>query len=242
MAELNIRPPSGSRKNKRIAGRGNSGYRGGTSGKGDKGQNARSGGGVRPGFEGGQMPLYRRIPRKGFSNYPFKKSYDVVNVGTLDKKYKDGETVTLETLKEKKIIKKKFADVKILGVGELSKKLTVEVDKVSGPAREKIEKAGGSVAGAPPVEEAAKAEKPAKTEKTEKPAKAEKTEKPAKAEKAEKPAKAEKTEKPAKAEKTEEPAKAAEPKKAEEPQKAEAKEEKAQEESKEEEKGSVDGE
>jgi len=147
MAEMEIRPPKGSRKAKRISGRGPGGRRGATAGKGDKGQNSRSGGGVRPGFEGGQMPLYRRIPIKGFSNYPFKKTYEVVNVGVLENKYADGETVSLETLKEKRVIKKKFAAVKLLGNGELSKKLTVELEKVSKSAREKIEKAGGTVVG-----------------------------------------------------------------------------------------------
>jgi len=147
MADMDIRPPSGSRKQKRIAGRGNSARRGGKAGKGDKGQNSRSGGGVRPGFEGGQMPLYRRIPRKGFSNFPFKKEYVVVNVSTLDKKFADGETVSAETLVEKRIVKSKSDKVKILGNGELSKKLTVEVEAISRQAREKIEKAGGSVTG-----------------------------------------------------------------------------------------------
>ena len=147
MADMEIRPPSGSRKTKKIAGRGYSARRGVKAGKGDKGQNSRSGGGVRPGFEGGQMPLYRRIPRKGFSNYPFKREYDVINVSTLEKKYSDGETVSVETLKEKRILKKKFASVKILGEGELSKKLTVDIAAVSAAAKEKIEKAGGSVVG-----------------------------------------------------------------------------------------------
>jgi len=161
MADLHIRPPAGSRKTKRISGRGPGGRRGATAGKGDKGQNARSGGGVRPGFEGGQMPLYRRIPRKGFSNYPFKKMYDVVNTGTLDRRFADGEVVTIESLKEKKIVKKKFADVKILGGGDLTKKLTVEISNVSRAAREKIEKAGGTVVAAAPAEEKAAEEKSA---------------------------------------------------------------------------------
>jgi large subunit ribosomal protein L15 len=156
MADMEIRPPSGSRKSKRIAGRGNSARRGVKAGKGDKGQNSRSGGGVRPGFEGGQMPLYRRIPRKGFSNYPFKKLYDVVNVGTLDAKFADGDTVTIEALKEKRVVKKKFASVKILGEGELNKKLTVSVDAVSASAKEKIEKAGGALAGKPAAADDAK--------------------------------------------------------------------------------------
>ncbi|MBT3274155.1 MAG: 50S ribosomal protein L15 [Spirochaetales bacterium] len=145
MADMDIRPPSGSRKNKRIVGRGSGARRGATSGRGDKGQNSRSGGGVRPGFEGGQMPLYRRIPRKGFSNYPFKKTHDVVNLDVLNAKYGDGETVNIVTLKEKGIVKKKKPLVKILGRGELDKKLTVEISAVSAQAKEKIEKAGGTI-------------------------------------------------------------------------------------------------
>ena len=145
MGDMDIRPPEGSRKNKRIVGRGNSGRRGARAGKGNKGQNSRAGGGVRPGFEGGQMPLYRRIPRKGFSNSPFKREYEIVNVSTLEKRYANGETVSLETLKEKRIIKKRSTAVKILGEGELAKKLTVEITTVSAQATAKIEKAGGTV-------------------------------------------------------------------------------------------------
>ncbi len=152
MADMDIRPPAGSRKPKRVAGRGNSGRRGGKVGKGDKGQNSRSGGGVRPGFEGGQMPLYRRLPRKGFTNSRFKREYDVVNVRTLQKKYADGETVSVKTLVEKRIIKKRSGQVKILGEGELTKKLAVEIEAVSNQAREKIEKAGGTVTAAKPVD------------------------------------------------------------------------------------------
>jgi len=147
MADMEIRPPSGSRKSKRVAGRGSAGRRGARAGKGNKGQNSRAGGGVRPGFEGGQMPLYRRIPQKGFSNSPFKREFEVVNVSILEKKYADGETVSLETLREKRIIKKKMLSVKILGEGEITKKLTVEVGNVSAPARAKIEEAGGTVVG-----------------------------------------------------------------------------------------------
>lgn len=142
MAEL--KAPKGAHKKKRIVGRGNGG-KGGTCGRGDKGQNARSGGGVRPGFEGGQMPLYRRIARKGFSNAPFKKEYCVINVGDLNKKFEDGETVNLESLVGKKLVKAKTRLVKILGNGNLTKKLTVDIEAVSSGARKKIEEAGGSV-------------------------------------------------------------------------------------------------
>lgn len=140
-----IRVPKGATKKKRVVGRGNGSTRGGTSGRGSNGQNARSGGGVRPGFEGGQMPLYRRIARRGFSNYPFKVEYKSVNLRELEEKFADGETVNLETLKEKGIIKGKNNKVKILGDGEITKKLTVDVEKVSAGAKEKIEKAGGNI-------------------------------------------------------------------------------------------------
>ena len=140
-----IRPPDGAKKKKRIAGRGASGYRGSKAGKGDKGQNARSGGGVRPGFEGGQMPLYRRIPRRGFNNFVFQKAYEIVNISDLNKKFTDGDTVNLDTLREKRIVKKKRARVKVLGQGEINIKLIIAVDAISAQAREKIVQAGGTV-------------------------------------------------------------------------------------------------
>ena len=96
MGEMLLRAPKGARKNKRRIGRGPSSGKGGTSGKGHKGQKARSGGGVRPGFEGGQMPLYRRIARRGFSNFPFKKKYQIVRLDSLNK-FSDGDTVTLDS-------------------------------------------------------------------------------------------------------------------------------------------------
>ena len=151
MAERILRAPKGATKKMTRVGRGDSAGRGSTCGRGHKGQNARSGGGVRPGFEGGQMPLYRRIARKGFSNYPFKKEFIILNLESLERNYSDGDTVSMETLKEKKLIKKTSPDVKILGKGELTKKLTVEVEKISKSAREKIEKAGGKVAAAPEI-------------------------------------------------------------------------------------------
>ena len=148
MADRKLKPPAGSTKTKRIVGRGNGSGRGGTSGRGSNGQNSRSGGGVRLGFEGGQMPLFRRIARRGFSNYPFKKHFEVVNVGELEKRFESGETVTLDALRRKRLISKGNTDVKILGNGELTKSLTVDVPKVSASAAEKIVKAGGSVIGA----------------------------------------------------------------------------------------------
>ena len=136
-----LKPAAGSTHRKKIIGRGIGSGTGKTSGKGHKGQKARSGGGVRPGFEGGQMPLYRRLPKRGFNNI-FAKKYVSVNVEVLDK-FNDGDEVTAETLLEKNIISKKLDGVKLLGRGEVTKKLTVKVAKLSASAKEKIEKAGG---------------------------------------------------------------------------------------------------
>jgi large subunit ribosomal protein L15 len=145
MSVNQLRAPVGASKKKNIVGRGRSSGSGKTSGKGHKGQKARSGGGVRTGFEGGQMPLYRRVAARGFSNYPFKTEYVVVNLSSLEKLYKDGETVNLETLVQKGLVKKSEKLVKILGVGELKRKLDVNVPAISASAKEKIEKAGGKV-------------------------------------------------------------------------------------------------
>ena len=112
-----------------------------TSGKGHKGQNARSGGGVRPGFEGGQMPLYRRLPKRGFKNI-FAKQYVTINVSELER-FDNGTEVTAELLKETGVVSKTLDGIKILGRGELTKNLTVKVAKFSASATEKIEKAGG---------------------------------------------------------------------------------------------------
>ena len=136
-----LKPAAGSTHRKKIVGRGIGSGVGKTSGKGHKGQNARSGGGVRPGFEGGQMPLYRRLPKRGFTNI-FAKKYVSVNVEVLDK-FNDGDEVTAESLLQKGIISKTLDGVKILGRGEVTKKLTVKVAKISESAKEKIEKAGG---------------------------------------------------------------------------------------------------
>ena len=114
-----------------------------TSGKGHKGAKARSGGGKRPGFEGGQMPLTRRLPKRGFTNI-YRKEYATVNVSALEC-FENGATVNVEALVEAGLIKKTLDGVKILGGGELSKKLTVNVDKVTESAKEKIEAAGGKV-------------------------------------------------------------------------------------------------
>ena len=148
MAEYNpiLSAPQGANKKPKRVGRGSSSGLGSTAGKGNKGQQSRSGGKTYVGFEGGQMPLYRRIAHKGFSNYPFKKEYVCINVELLEAKYNDGETVDKASLVAKGFISGKAESlVKILGNGDITKKLTVNVDKVSASAKAKIEKAGGSV-------------------------------------------------------------------------------------------------
>lgn len=141
----NLKVPAGAKKKRQIAGRGSGSGRGGYSGRGRNGQNARSGGGVRLGFEGGQMPLYRRLARRGFSNADFREEYQTVNLRDFTDRYSDGDTVDLDSLKAKKLIKKNVTKVKVLGNGELSIKLTVKVDMVSAGAKSKIEAAGGKV-------------------------------------------------------------------------------------------------
>lgn len=138
-----LKPAKGSRKSLKRVGRGMSSGSGKTSGRGHKGQNARSGGGVRIGFEGGQMPLYRRIPKRGFTNI-FAKEIVEVNVNRLNV-FEDGTEVTESLLKERGIISKTLDGVKILGNGELEKALTIKVSRVSKSAKEKIEAAGGKV-------------------------------------------------------------------------------------------------
>ena len=148
MAEYNpvLTAPVGANKKRKIVGRGSSSGLGTTAGKGNKGAQSRSGT-PQPyvGFEGGQMPLYRRIAQRGFSNYPFKVEYDVVNLCDIEAKYADGETVSKETLIAKNLVKSKKSLVKVLGTGDITKKVTVSVDKISKTAKEKVEKAGGSV-------------------------------------------------------------------------------------------------
>ena len=137
-----LRPSEGAFKTSKRLGRGTGSGLGKTSGKGHKGQNARSGGGVRPGFEGGQLPLFRRLPKRGFSNAMFKVEYATINVSDLEK-FEDGAVGTPELLKETGIIKKQLAGVKVLGNGNLTKKLTVKASKFSASAVEKIEAIGG---------------------------------------------------------------------------------------------------
>ena len=136
-----LKPAEGSKFTSKRVGRGIGSGTGKTSGKGHKGQNARSGGGVRPGFEGGQMPLYRRLPKRGFTNI-FAKQYVAINVSDLEK-FENGTEVTAELLKEAGVVSKTLDGIKVLGRGELTKKLTVKVAKFSASAVEKIENAGG---------------------------------------------------------------------------------------------------
>ncbi len=139
-----MKPAEGEKKAVKRLGRGIGSGTGKTSGKGHKGQWARSGGGVRPGFEGGQMPLTRRLPKRGFYNY-FKKQYAIINVSDLEK-FENGATVNIDILFEAKIIGRKEADgLKVLGNGTLTKKLNVEAAKFTATAKEKIEKAGGKI-------------------------------------------------------------------------------------------------
>ena len=142
MAQINA--PYGANRKKTIVGRGAS-SKGRACGRGHDGQNSRSGGGVRLGFESGQMPLYRRIARRGFSNCPFKVTYEAVSLSRLDELFADGEAVTLEALKAKGVVKGKDVQVKVLNNGEVTRKLNLEGIKVSAAAKEAIEKAGGSV-------------------------------------------------------------------------------------------------
>ncbi len=137
-----LSPAAGSSKKAWRKGRGPGSGNGKTAGKGHKGQNARSGGGVRPGFEGGQIPLYRRLPKRGFTNDMFKKVYAIINVEALDT-FDDGDVVSMEALLEKGIIKKELSGLKVLGRGEITKKLTVKAAIFSASAKEKIEAAGG---------------------------------------------------------------------------------------------------
>jgi len=178
MQDFDLHAPEGANKRKRIIGRGQGSGRGTTAGKGNKGQKSRSGGKTYVGFEGGQMPLFRRLAQRGFSNYPFKKVFQIVNLKEIDKRYSDGEVVDETSLYDKGLIKgsrrlrdgtksgavKATIPVKILGDGDLTKKLVFKLSAISASAREKILKAGGDpgteVSAAPAA--AAKSKKSAK--------------------------------------------------------------------------------
>ena len=137
-----LSPQEGSTQEKFRKGRGAGSGNGKTAGKGHKGQNARSGGGVRPGFEGGQLPLYRKLPKRGFNNYRFGKKYAVINVQSLNK-FNNGDVVDCEALLAQGIINNCFDGVKVLGEGEIAKALTVKAAVFSAQAKEKIEAVGG---------------------------------------------------------------------------------------------------
>jgi large subunit ribosomal protein L15 len=139
-----LRPRPGSRHRVKRLGCGESSGHGKTSGKGHKGQKARSGGSIRLGFEGGQMPLIRRLPKRGFNNAAFHKRYAIVNLDDLNA-FKAGTAVNEQLLRESKLVRGHFVGIKILGDGELKHGLKVEADKISTTAREKIEKAGGTI-------------------------------------------------------------------------------------------------
>jgi large subunit ribosomal protein L15 len=140
----NLRPRPGSKHRVKRLGIGESSGHGKTAGKGNKGQKARSGGSIRLGFEGGQMPLIRRLPKRGFNNAAFHKNYALVNVDDLNA-FEAGSTVTEQMLRDSKVIRGNFYGVKVLGNGELKHGLTIEADKISAAARQKIESAGGTV-------------------------------------------------------------------------------------------------
>ncbi|HIT54012.1 MAG TPA: 50S ribosomal protein L15 [Candidatus Fimivicinus intestinavium] len=137
-----LSPAAGSKKEVKRIGRGAGSGQGKTAGKGHKGQKARAGRGMRPGFEGGQMPLQRRVPKRGFVNI-FGKELSIVNVSALDQAFEDGAVVDIDALIAKGLVKKVLDGVKILGNGEISKKLTVQVNAYSEAAKQKIEAAGG---------------------------------------------------------------------------------------------------
>ena len=138
-----LRAAEGSKKNRKRRGRGTGSGQGCTGGRGMNGQKSRSGGGVRPGFEGGQLPLFRRLSKRGFNNYNFRTVYATVNVGDLER-FEEGTTVTKELLIEVGLVKKELDGIKVLGNGELTKKLTVKADKFSSTAKAKIENVGGT--------------------------------------------------------------------------------------------------
>jgi large subunit ribosomal protein L15 len=151
--DFDLHAPVGANKRKRIIGRGQGSGRGTTAGKGNKGQKSRSGGKTYIGFEGGQMPLYRRLAHRGFSNYPFRKEWQIVNLGEIEKRYEVSETVDPASLFKKGLIKG-TAPVKILANGDFTKKLSFKVAGVSASAKDKIEKAGGDITVDAPREKA----------------------------------------------------------------------------------------
>jgi len=174
-----MRTRPGSKHRVKRLGCGESSGHGKTSGKGHKGQKARSGGSIRLGFEGGQMPLIRRLPKRGFNNAAFHKNYAIVNLSDLAS-FKEGTVINEQLLREKKMLRGNGDGLKILGDGELKHALTIEADKISASAREKIEKAGGKVTlRQKPVQGPREAEQPATADETTESAKEPKAKKPA---------------------------------------------------------------
>jgi large subunit ribosomal protein L15 len=145
MSDFNLHAPDGSTKKRRRVGRGQGSGLGTTAGRGNKGQQSRSGGTTYPGFEGGQMPLYRRLPHRGFTNTSFKTAWRIVNLDQVEAKFSAGEVVDGVSLMAKGLVKKVEGLIKVLGGGEITKALTFQVDAVSAQAKAKIEKAGGKV-------------------------------------------------------------------------------------------------
>ena len=140
----NLKPNQGAKHRRKRVGNGESSGLGKTCGRGHKGQKSRSGGGVRPGFEGGQMPLHRRLPKRGFNNVQFQDKVAIVNVGQLNEKFADDATVDEKALRAAGLVSGRCDAIKVLGQGELERKLKVVVDAVSASALAKVEKAGGS--------------------------------------------------------------------------------------------------
>ena len=140
-----LKPNPGAKHRRKRLGCGESSGHGKTSGKGHKGQKARSGGSIRPGFEGGQMPLIRRLPKRGFNNVNYQTAYGIVNLDDLEKRFDDGVAINEKLLRGAGVIRGTLDGVKVLGRGEVKKKFHLEVDSISASAKEKIEKAGGTI-------------------------------------------------------------------------------------------------
>ncbi|MDR3231888.1 MAG: 50S ribosomal protein L15 [Synergistaceae bacterium] len=140
-----LRPAPGSRRETKRLGQGIGSGTGKTSGKGNKGHKSRTGGGVRPGFEGGQMPLVRRVPKRGFNNARFAKEYQIVNLGSLTQKFEEGREITVQDLHNAGLVRSPSLPVKILAKGEVKSAFTLKVNAISQGARQKIEAAGGKV-------------------------------------------------------------------------------------------------
>lgn len=140
-----LKPNPGAKHRTKRLGCGESSGHGKTSGKGHKGQKARSGGSVRPGFEGGQMPLIRRLPKRGFNNAAFRSVFGTINLDDLEKRFEDGAAINEKLLRGAGLVRGPLAGIKVLGRGEVKKKFHLEVDSISSSAKEKIEKAGGTV-------------------------------------------------------------------------------------------------